>query len=66
MPTATPLVRALIVVRLAFLTGTAEELFFRGALYGWLRGGCPLPSRSPPPPAYSPSSTPTIRSCSRW
>ena len=37
LPTATVLVWALIVVRLAALTGTAEELFFRGALYGWLR-----------------------------
>ena len=37
MATATPLVWALIVVRLLALTGPAEELFFRGALYGWLR-----------------------------
>ncbi len=37
MATATPLIWALIVVRLLALTGTAEELFFRGALYGWLR-----------------------------
>jgi uncharacterized protein len=42
MPTATPLVWALIVVRLAFLTGPAEELFFRGALYGWLRRYLPV------------------------
>jgi len=42
MPTATPLVWALIVVRLAALTGPAEELFFRGALYGWLRRYLPV------------------------
>jgi uncharacterized protein len=42
MPTATPLVWALIVVRLAVLTGTAEELFFRGAIYGWLRRYLPV------------------------
>ena len=42
MPTATPLVWALIVVRLAVLTGPAEELFFRGALYGWLRRYLPV------------------------
>jgi membrane protease YdiL (CAAX protease family) len=37
MPTATPLVWALIVVRIVALAGVAEELLFRGALYGWLR-----------------------------
>jgi uncharacterized protein len=37
LPTATALTWALIVIRLVFLTGTAEELFFRGALYSWLR-----------------------------
>jgi membrane protease YdiL (CAAX protease family) len=42
MPTATPLVWALIVVRLAALTGPAEELFFRGALYSWLRRYLPV------------------------
>jgi membrane protease YdiL (CAAX protease family) len=42
MPAATPLVWALIVVRLAVLTGTAEELLFRGALYGWLRRYLPV------------------------
>jgi membrane protease YdiL (CAAX protease family) len=42
MPTATPLVWALIVIRLAALTGPAEELFFRGALYGWLRRYLPV------------------------
>ena len=42
MRTATPLVWALIVVRLAALTGPAEELFFRGALYGWLRRHLPV------------------------
>lgn len=42
MPTATPLVWALIVVRLAALTGPAEEMFFRGALYGWLRRYLPV------------------------
>ncbi|HEX3751355.1 MAG TPA: CPBP family intramembrane glutamic endopeptidase [Streptosporangiaceae bacterium] len=43
MATATPLVWALIVVRLLALTGTAEELFFRGAVYGWLRRRLPVP-----------------------
>jgi uncharacterized protein len=42
MPTATPLVWALIVVRLAALTGPAEELLFRGALYGWIRRYLPV------------------------
>lgn len=42
MPTATPLVWTLIVIRLAALTGPAEELFFRGALYGWLRRYLPV------------------------
>jgi uncharacterized protein len=37
MPTATALTWALIVIRLLALTGTAEELLFRGALYSWLR-----------------------------
>jgi uncharacterized protein len=37
LPTATALTWALIVIRLVALTGTAEELLFRGALYGWLR-----------------------------
>jgi membrane protease YdiL (CAAX protease family) len=37
MPTATALTWALIVIRLVALTGTAEELLFRGALYSWLR-----------------------------
>jgi membrane protease YdiL (CAAX protease family) len=37
LATATALTWALIVVRLVALTGTAEELLFRGALYGWLR-----------------------------
>jgi len=37
LPAATALTWALIVIRLVFLTGTAEELLFRGAVYGWLR-----------------------------
>jgi membrane protease YdiL (CAAX protease family) len=37
LPTATALTWALIVIRLVVLTGTAEELLFRGALYSWLR-----------------------------
>jgi membrane protease YdiL (CAAX protease family) len=37
LPTATALTWALIVIRLLFLTGTAEELLFRGAVYSWLR-----------------------------
>lgn len=37
MPTATPLVWALILIRILALTGTAEEMLFRGALHGWLR-----------------------------
>ena len=37
LPTATALTWALIVIRLVALTGTAEELLFRGAIYGWLR-----------------------------
>jgi hypothetical protein len=37
MAAATPLVWALIVIRVAVLTGLGEELLFRGALYGWLR-----------------------------
>jgi membrane protease YdiL (CAAX protease family) len=43
MPAATPLVWALIVIRLVALTGTAEELLFRGALYSWLRGRLSVP-----------------------
>jgi membrane protease YdiL (CAAX protease family) len=43
MATATPLVWALIVIRLVALTGPAEELFFRGALYGWLRRRLSVP-----------------------
>jgi hypothetical protein len=37
LPSATALTWALIVIRLLFLTGTAEELLFRGAVYSWLR-----------------------------
>jgi membrane protease YdiL (CAAX protease family) len=37
LPTATALTWALIVIRLVALTGTAEELLFRGAVYSWLR-----------------------------
>jgi membrane protease YdiL (CAAX protease family) len=37
LPTATALTWALIVIRLVALTGTAEELLFRGAIYSWLR-----------------------------
>jgi membrane protease YdiL (CAAX protease family) len=37
LPTATALTWALIVIRLVALTGTAEELLFRGAFYSWLR-----------------------------
>jgi membrane protease YdiL (CAAX protease family) len=37
MAAATPLVWALIAIRVAALTGLGEELLFRGALYGWLR-----------------------------
>jgi len=44
LPTATPLVWALIVIRLVALTGTAEELMFRGALYGWLRRHASVPA----------------------
>jgi membrane protease YdiL (CAAX protease family) len=43
MPAATPLVWTLIVIRLVALTGTAEELLFRGALYSWLRGRLSAP-----------------------
>jgi membrane protease YdiL (CAAX protease family) len=54
MPTATPLVWTLIVIRLAALTGPAEELFFRGALYGWLRRYLPvaatITATAPSPP----------------
>jgi hypothetical protein len=44
LPTATMLTWALIVVRLVALTGTAEDLLFRGALYGWLRRRCSVPA----------------------
>lgn len=44
MPTATPLVWALIVIRVAALAGVAEELLFRGALYGWLRRRLSIPA----------------------
>jgi uncharacterized protein len=37
LATATPLDWALIVVRAAVLAGLAEELLFRGLLFGWLR-----------------------------
>ncbi|MGH3295065.1 MAG: lysostaphin resistance A-like protein [Trebonia sp.] len=37
MAAATPLVWALIVIRVGALTGVGEELLFRGAQYGWLR-----------------------------
>ena len=43
MPTATALTWALIVIRLLFLTGTAEELLFRGAIYSWLRRRASVP-----------------------
>jgi membrane protease YdiL (CAAX protease family) len=43
MAAATPLVWALIVIRVAALTGVGEELLFRGALYGWLRRRLPVP-----------------------
>ena len=43
MPAATPLVWALIVVRIVALTGVGEELLFRGALYGWLRRRLSVP-----------------------
>jgi membrane protease YdiL (CAAX protease family) len=42
MAAATPLVWALIVIRVAALTGLAEDLLFRGALYGWLRRRLPV------------------------
>lgn len=44
MPAATPLVWALIVVRIVALAGVAEELLFRGALYGWLRRRLSVPA----------------------
>jgi uncharacterized protein len=44
MPTATALTWALIVIRLLFLTGTAEELLFRGAVYSWLRRRASVPA----------------------
>lgn len=44
MPAATPLVWALILVRVLALTGTAEEMMFRGALYGWLRSRFSVPA----------------------
>ena len=37
LPAAAALTWALIIIRLVALTGTAEELLFRGALYSWLR-----------------------------
>ena len=37
LPGATPTVLALITLRVCLLAGVAEELFFRGALHGWLR-----------------------------
>jgi hypothetical protein len=43
MAAATPLVWALIVIRVAALSGVAEELLFRGALYGWLRRRLSVP-----------------------
>ena len=43
LPTATSLTWALIVIRLLFLTGTAEELLFRGAIYSWLRRRASVP-----------------------
>ena len=43
MAAATPLVWALIVIRVAALTGVGEELLFRGALYGWLRRRLSVP-----------------------
>jgi hypothetical protein len=43
LPTATALTWALIVIRLLFLTGTAEELLFRGAIYSWLRRRASVP-----------------------
>jgi uncharacterized protein len=42
MAAATPLVWALIVIRVGALTGVGEELLFRGALYGWLRRRLPV------------------------
>jgi membrane protease YdiL (CAAX protease family) len=44
MAAATPLVWALIVIRVAALTGVGEELLFRGALYGWLRRRLSVPA----------------------
>jgi uncharacterized protein len=44
MAAATPLVWALIVIRVAALTGLGEELLFRGALYGWLRRRLSVPA----------------------
>ena len=43
LATAAPLTWALIVIRLLFLTGTAEELLFRGAIYSWLRRRASVP-----------------------
>jgi membrane protease YdiL (CAAX protease family) len=37
LPAATPLDWTLIVVRALIITGLAEELIFRGLLFGWLR-----------------------------
>lgn len=41
LPTATPLILGLILLRVALLGGIGEELLFRGALYGWLRSHLP-------------------------
>jgi membrane protease YdiL (CAAX protease family) len=42
LPTATALTWGFIIVRVLFLVGPAEELLFRGALYGWLRRRAPV------------------------
>ena len=62
MAAATPLVWALIVIGVAALSGVAEELLFRGALYGWLRRRLPSRPRSPSPPSCSPWNTATTPS----
>jgi membrane protease YdiL (CAAX protease family) len=36
LPTATPLDLTLILLRALFLAGLAEELLYRGLLFGWL------------------------------
>jgi membrane protease YdiL (CAAX protease family) len=43
LPAADLLTLALIFVRVFLLVPLAEELFFRGALYGWLRRHLPAP-----------------------